>query len=510
MWDNPRLLNSAAGLRSEEHTSELQSRYVISYAVFCLKKKKTRLNYCSSTLYNISNYIYNLYNICYILVHVTNKYTKMLTLIIIFFFLMIRRPPRSTQRSTLFPYTTLFRSHLLAGELGDFAQVPSPGDRDPHDRHRVDVELLDHRRVGADRELRQHARHLVAHVLRCDVARLLEHELHHQRREALLGDAAQLVDAVDGVDRLLDHLGDAGLHLLDAGALQRGGDGDDREVDVGEEVEAEAPVGEEAEHDQRRDQHGREHRAPDEDVGEAHRQSLRAGRHVGADHDLGAVGELGEAAGRDLLALRHALGDLHPAVAEIDPELDLPLAGHAVLDQEEFGDARVGGERGARHGERALVARDDDLAVAEEAGADAVVRVGDQRLEGERARGGIGGRADAAHLPGEGLAREGIHAHAHPLPGAERRHVALGDLAAELERVVLDDAEEDGPRADVVAGVDEARRYRALHGRADVRVLELDAELVAPGARDVERHAHLLVLLHRDDAGGAQGLGPRL
>src|SRR5881227_4339518 len=26
------------------------------------------------------------------------------------FFLMIRRPPRSTQQSTLFPYTTLFRS----------------------------------------------------------------------------------------------------------------------------------------------------------------------------------------------------------------------------------------------------------------------------------------------------------------------------------------------------------------------------------------------------------------
>src|SRR6186997_3651343 len=27
-----------------------------------------------------------------------------------FFFLMIRRPPRSTQQPTLFPYTTLFRS----------------------------------------------------------------------------------------------------------------------------------------------------------------------------------------------------------------------------------------------------------------------------------------------------------------------------------------------------------------------------------------------------------------
>src|ERR1043166_10043151 len=28
------------GCRSEEHTSELQSRFGISYAVFCLKKKK--------------------------------------------------------------------------------------------------------------------------------------------------------------------------------------------------------------------------------------------------------------------------------------------------------------------------------------------------------------------------------------------------------------------------------------------------------------------------------------
>ena len=28
------------GFRSEEHTSELQSHYSISYAVFCLKKKK--------------------------------------------------------------------------------------------------------------------------------------------------------------------------------------------------------------------------------------------------------------------------------------------------------------------------------------------------------------------------------------------------------------------------------------------------------------------------------------
>src|SRR3546814_11837157 len=31
----------------------------------------------------------------------------------VFFFLMIRRPPRSTRTDTLFPYTTLFRSHKI-------------------------------------------------------------------------------------------------------------------------------------------------------------------------------------------------------------------------------------------------------------------------------------------------------------------------------------------------------------------------------------------------------------
>src|SRR3546814_11675085 len=34
-----------------------------------------------------------------------------------FFFLMIRRPPRSTRTYTLFPYTTLFRSAVAAGDL---------------------------------------------------------------------------------------------------------------------------------------------------------------------------------------------------------------------------------------------------------------------------------------------------------------------------------------------------------------------------------------------------------
>src|SRR3546814_7804103 len=42
-----------SGTRSEEHTSELQSLMRISYAVFCLKKKKTKTqqnNYMRSNL----------------------------------------------------------------------------------------------------------------------------------------------------------------------------------------------------------------------------------------------------------------------------------------------------------------------------------------------------------------------------------------------------------------------------------------------------------------------------
>src|SRR3546814_2087316 len=37
--------------RSEEHTSELQSLMRISYAVFCLKKKKKHRSYNNVTLY---------------------------------------------------------------------------------------------------------------------------------------------------------------------------------------------------------------------------------------------------------------------------------------------------------------------------------------------------------------------------------------------------------------------------------------------------------------------------
>src|SRR3546814_10249944 len=46
---------TAAGRRSEEHTSELQSLMRISYAVFCLKKKKKTQKIQKISAHNTSN-----------------------------------------------------------------------------------------------------------------------------------------------------------------------------------------------------------------------------------------------------------------------------------------------------------------------------------------------------------------------------------------------------------------------------------------------------------------------
>src|SRR3546814_10454264 len=50
-WYRERLTD---GIRSEEHTSELQSLMRISYAVFCLKKKNKLLNNVKTTKDSIS------------------------------------------------------------------------------------------------------------------------------------------------------------------------------------------------------------------------------------------------------------------------------------------------------------------------------------------------------------------------------------------------------------------------------------------------------------------------
>src|SRR5213596_3922789 len=70
----------------------------------------------------------------------------------IFFFLMIRRPPRSTQDRTLFPYTTLFRS---CGAKADRGRQVAVADR----RHRS------RRRIRPRRRSEEHTSELQSHGL---------------------------------------------------------------------------------------------------------------------------------------------------------------------------------------------------------------------------------------------------------------------------------------------------------------------------------------------------------
>src|SRR5213075_3144971 len=107
----PRRVAYGTDGRSEEHTSELQSRLVISYAVFCLKKKKTDKRIASTFTPRSARSSRR------------RKTSGQLTV----FFLMIRRPPRSTQQGTLFPYTTLFRSiHIVAVDVVAPAVIREP------------------------------------------------------------------------------------------------------------------------------------------------------------------------------------------------------------------------------------------------------------------------------------------------------------------------------------------------------------------------------------------------
>src|SRR3546814_2544627 len=67
-----------------------------------------------------------------------------------FFFLMIRRPPRSTRTDTLFPYTTLFRSH--AGGARPVCRFRVFGGRpDAGNRRRRQCPVRVRRRPAADR-----------------------------------------------------------------------------------------------------------------------------------------------------------------------------------------------------------------------------------------------------------------------------------------------------------------------------------------------------------------------
>ena len=140
----------------------------------------------------------------------------------------------------------------LVRVLGDVADRRVGRDRERHHRRRVGIELLDHRLFDRAWQEREHAVDAVAHLLRRHVAVLLEQERDDDLRDALGGVRAQLVDAADRVDGLLDLVADLGFDLLRRGARQPGRDHDGGEVDLREAVEPKLREGEGADDGQRR------------------------------------------------------------------------------------------------------------------------------------------------------------------------------------------------------------------------------------------------------------------
>src|SRR6059058_5748615 len=113
--------------RSEEHTSELQSRNDISYAVFCLKKKNRTQERVRREDPDVNEVI----EVAEVVdprgpFRFIRRERVVVPPRVLFFFLMIRRPPRSTRRYTLFPYTTLFRSPGRRRRVTERARV-GPG-----------------------------------------------------------------------------------------------------------------------------------------------------------------------------------------------------------------------------------------------------------------------------------------------------------------------------------------------------------------------------------------------
>src|SRR6266704_3263922 len=117
----------------DRKSTRLNSSHVsISYAVFCLKKKKRNSLSTRSQGTRMEIYEYSRVSLFYGMSNDLNHDACFLSgsgaqnFPSYFFFLMIRRPPRST----LFPYTTLFRSRARV-------PCPSPGCSTPGARHAV-------------------------------------------------------------------------------------------------------------------------------------------------------------------------------------------------------------------------------------------------------------------------------------------------------------------------------------------------------------------------------------
>src|SRR5258706_3571143 len=163
------------------------------------------------------------------------------------------------------------RLYDLDGEIRDLADGALPRlQRDGHDRRVVGIEVLDDRLLDVLWQRTSNASDLRLHVLLGDAD--LHAEIEHQPndRDALERRRSDLLDALNGVERLLDRLRDVAHHHFGRRARIRDLNDDDRIRDVRIFVDRQTLVAHDAEYHERHHHHGGEHGSFDGDVRKEH------------------------------------------------------------------------------------------------------------------------------------------------------------------------------------------------------------------------------------------------
>src|SRR5579871_1704069 len=154
----------------------------------------------------------------------------------------------------------------LVGVLGGIADAPRRGEGEFQDRHGVRIYLVYHWGLDVEGQIGQNTVDLVADLLDGDIDVLLQLERNDDLRDAIVGVGVQLVDAADGIDRLLDLVHDIGLDLLRRRSVLTHHNGNDGEIHLGEAIHSQPEVAEGPDNDQSQNQNGRKDGPPHTDI----------------------------------------------------------------------------------------------------------------------------------------------------------------------------------------------------------------------------------------------------
>ena len=160
---------------------------------------------------------------------------------------------------------------IAAGEVADLRDGQAvAGQVEPEDDVLIGVHLLDLRRLGLFRQIVDHPRHPVAHVIGGGIDVAADVELDGDVGAPVLAQGFDVVDALHPRHPILDEAGDAGLHHVGGGAGVAGLHRDHRRVDIRVFPQGQPVEGQQAEGDEQQGNDRGQDRALDGDIGEDH------------------------------------------------------------------------------------------------------------------------------------------------------------------------------------------------------------------------------------------------